>query len=196
MRKEHLTKHPLDDEIAQRTVAQFVKMLDPMKVYFYQSDVDTFTAEPRGRKPKKGDISLGYVMFKTFLARMDERVKLVDELLAAKHDFTVDEEILIDRDEARSPRRRTRPRSDGGSGSSTTSWSQGRSTGEGQESQRTKKKEDAKSPSDEGPEEEADARAGEAKEVGWTGSHGGTENFAKRMHQTTSDELLEMYLPR
>ena len=76
-----------------------------MKVYFYQSDVESFTAaQPRGRKREKGDISLGYVMFNTFLARLDERVKLVDELLAAKHDFTVDEEILIDRDEAQFPK--------------------------------------------------------------------------------------------
>src|SRR5690348_14181254 len=47
LRNEQLTRHPLDDEISQRTLKGFLKMLDPMKVYFYQSDIDSFMASEK-----------------------------------------------------------------------------------------------------------------------------------------------------
>ena len=40
LNKEHLTRHPLDNEISGRAITLFLKSLDPMKLYFYQSDVD------------------------------------------------------------------------------------------------------------------------------------------------------------
>ena len=43
MEKQHLSRHPLDKEISQRCLKKFLKTLDPMKVYFYQSDIDEFT---------------------------------------------------------------------------------------------------------------------------------------------------------
>ncbi len=105
LRREHLSKHPLDEEIANRCVRQFIKMLDPMKVYFYQSDVDAFMARQREViDVKKGDVGLAYSIFQTFLRRVDERVRLVDEFLAMRHDFTVDEEMVVDRDTAQFPR--------------------------------------------------------------------------------------------
>ena len=42
MKKEHLLRHPLDDEMAARWMKNFLKALDPRKMYFYQSDVDEF----------------------------------------------------------------------------------------------------------------------------------------------------------
>src|SRR3954454_16932553 len=42
MRREHLTKHPLDDEISRRGLDLFLKSIDPRKLYLYQSDVDEF----------------------------------------------------------------------------------------------------------------------------------------------------------
>jgi len=40
VQKDHLTRHPLDKEISERCLETFLKSLDPMKVYFYQSDID------------------------------------------------------------------------------------------------------------------------------------------------------------
>ena len=48
LRRDHLLRHPLDDEISQRCVGTFLKTLDPWKVYFYQSDVDEFHKHDRG----------------------------------------------------------------------------------------------------------------------------------------------------
>src|SRR5262249_12449741 len=47
----------------------------------------------------KGDTTFAYRVFNKFLERIDERVRLVDELLPIKQDFTIDEEILIDPDQ-------------------------------------------------------------------------------------------------
>ncbi len=81
----------------------FLKMLDPMKVYFYQSDVDAFMLRQNDLDDlvRRGDISFAYTVFQTFLKRIDERVKLVDEFLAMKHDFTANETMIIDRDAAK-----------------------------------------------------------------------------------------------
>ena len=103
LRRDHLSRHPLDDEISQRCMKSFLKMLDPMKVYFYQSDVDAFMLRQNDLDDlvRRGDISFAYTVFQTFLKRIDERVKLVDEFLAMKHDFTANETMIIDRDAAK-----------------------------------------------------------------------------------------------
>ncbi len=41
-------------------------------------------------------MTFGYTVFSKFLDRIDERVKLVDELLKVQHDFTIDEEMITD----------------------------------------------------------------------------------------------------
>lgn len=96
----HLTKHPLDEEISRRAFKLFLKSLDPMKLYFYQSDVDRF-AEKQDQWAtllKSGDISPAYEIFSVFLKRVDERVATALEILQQPLDFTQDEEIIRDPD--------------------------------------------------------------------------------------------------
>ncbi len=71
-----------------------------MKVYFTQADVDAFRLRQNdlSEQVKRGDITFGYTVFKTFLVRVDERVALVDTLLKQPQDFTVDEEMTVDAD--------------------------------------------------------------------------------------------------
>src|SRR5208283_5717153 len=47
---------------------------------------------------QQGDISFAYMVFNTFLARIDERVKMIDQILKTKPDFTLDEELVTDKD--------------------------------------------------------------------------------------------------
>lgn len=103
LKKEHLSKHALDDDMSRRGLDNFLESLDPMKVYFTQADIDEFLAnrEKIDDMIKRGDISYGYTIFNRFLKRIDERLKLVDEFLEAEHDFTVDENVIIDPDVAR-----------------------------------------------------------------------------------------------
>ena len=41
--RQHLLRRNLDNEISNRAFESFLKQLDPMKVYFYQSDIDEFS---------------------------------------------------------------------------------------------------------------------------------------------------------
>lgn len=189
LRREHLSKHPLDEEIASRCVRQFVKMLDPMKVYFYQSDVDTFMARQREViEVKKGDVGLAYSIFQTFLRRVDERVRLVDEFLAMQHDFSVDEEMVVDRDAAQFPRNEAEARD---------RWRKRikydllvlKADRLAKDRQQARKAEG----SGQTPAEEQVSAEEEMKE--WLDRlKRRYHNFARRMHQTDNDELLEMYL--
>jgi carboxyl-terminal processing protease len=100
LKQDHLLKRPLDDEISQRALKTFLKQLDPMKVYFYQSDVDEFMSQ-RDRLDdfvRRGQLNFSYDVFRRFLDRIDERVDFVDELLKAEHDFTVDEKMVTNPD--------------------------------------------------------------------------------------------------
>jgi len=102
LNQEHLLDKPLNDEISERAIKTFLKGLDPMKVYFYQSDIDEFMQQSKSidDSVRRGDLSFAYEVFNRFLKRVDERVELVDVLLEQNHDFEVDEEMVTDRDEA------------------------------------------------------------------------------------------------
>jgi carboxyl-terminal processing protease len=106
VKQQHLSRHPMDKEISARCLSNFLKGLDPMKVYFYQSDIDEFTKHKDVLCDAigKGDISFAYTVFRTFLQRVDERVKTINEVLAAPLDFTADEQMVVNRDAAQYPR--------------------------------------------------------------------------------------------
>lgn len=102
LQSHHLSRHPIDGEIAKRMITLFLKELDPMKMYFYQSDVDALTArqDELVEKARRGDVSPAYSIFALYLQRMDERVKMVDSILATPPDFTLKEEMVSDRESA------------------------------------------------------------------------------------------------
>lgn len=106
LRNEHLTQHPLDDEIAERWMTLYLKSLDLRKLYFYQADIDRFTLQQHKLDDavRRGDIDVAFEVFNVLLDRVDERTKMIDELLQEEFDFTVDEEIIRDPDDAEYPR--------------------------------------------------------------------------------------------
>jgi carboxyl-terminal processing protease len=169
LRTNHLSRHPLDKEIAARWMKMFLKSLDPMKLYFYQSDVDEFKQHQDELVDliNKGDVGFAYVVFQRFLQRVDERVKMVDELLAQPQDFTLDEEMVIDRDELQYPR----------------------NPSEARERWRKRIKYDLlvlKTDKD-----DKDKKEGQEAIEKLTKRY---HSFAKRTHQTSAEDLLEIYL--
>ena len=98
MHSQHLSKHPLDDEISERAFDQFLKSFDSMKVYFLQSDVDALKANRQKMDDfaRIGDMKFAIDTFKTFLKRVDERIAMVHQLIDEPHDFTIDEAMVID----------------------------------------------------------------------------------------------------
>lgn len=105
MDQQHLLRRPLNDEISNRMFDSFIKQLDPMKVYFYQSDIDEFQKNRNllDDQVKVGNMTFAYDVFNRFLKRLDERVAIIPELLEMEHDFTVDEDLVTDPDVAAFP---------------------------------------------------------------------------------------------
>ena len=42
MRSQHVSHHPLDDEISKRSWKLYLETFDPRRTFFYQSDIDEF----------------------------------------------------------------------------------------------------------------------------------------------------------
>jgi carboxyl-terminal processing protease len=161
---EHLTQHPLDDEISQRGLKSFLDALDPMKMYFYQQDVNEFLEKRNSLDDMLSDkdISFAYTVFERFLKRVDQRVKTVEGLLNEQLDFTQHEELITDPDAVR----------------------YARDAQEAQNRWRRRIKYDLLVLK--GDEVEGDEARDKLRRR--------YNSFSKRMYQTDADELLEMFL--
>ncbi len=96
--KRHISGRAVDDQISSRALDIYLKSLDPMKLYFLQSDIDEFN---RYRNQiddlvLQGDLSPAYTIFTRFLQRVNERVQVALQLLDQEHDFTIPETIVVD----------------------------------------------------------------------------------------------------
>ena len=164
LEREHFTRRPIDDEIARRWFGIFLEALDPMKVYFLQSDVDAFMQRRDSLDDlvKRGDVSFAYEVYKRFLERVDARLPLIERLLSTPQDFTKQESIIIDRDD--------------------TKWAANEAEAEDNWRKRIKYDLLVQKMEKTPPEEAKEKLLRRYR------------SFAKRMHQMTADELLEMYL--
>jgi carboxyl-terminal processing protease len=171
LKHEHLLRHPLDAEISHRCMKMFLQELDPMKMYFYQSDYDSF-AKYRDRlaeMAQQGDISFAYLVYNTFLDRIDERVKMIDKILTVQPDFSLDENLVTDKElvtYAKTPE-------------------------EAYENWRKRIKYDLLLLKAEKADSKTDKSDGKTPQQRLTQRY---HSFAKRMRQTDSEELLEIYL--
>jgi carboxyl-terminal processing protease len=102
---QHISKQPIDDQIAARALKLFLSSFDPMKIYFTQADAEEFRrAESQiDNLLLDGKIDFAYHVYNRFVQRVDERVQLINKLLEEEFDFTVDEQIVVDRDELAYP---------------------------------------------------------------------------------------------
>ena len=107
MERRHLTGQRLDDTISRRCLETFLKELDPLKLFFLQSDIDEFM-QSRDKLDdafkKNGDVQFAYTVFDRFLTRIDEQVAIAQTELGKTHDFTIDEEIVTDPDVRQYPK--------------------------------------------------------------------------------------------
>lgn len=94
----HISHVKINDEISVKLFNRYLDLLDPRKLYFLQSDVDTLGIDRAklGEKMKAGNVDFAYRAFDLFLQRVKERNGLASELVDAKYDFTKDEGMVID----------------------------------------------------------------------------------------------------
>ncbi|MDO4570206.1 MAG: carboxy terminal-processing peptidase [Planctomycetia bacterium] len=194
MKREHISERAFDATMAERTLTNMLKGLDPQKLYFYQSDYDYIMSQ-KAQLPEmmqSGNLRLAFVIYKTYLARVDERSAMMVEALNQPIDFTIDEEMTTEPDLLSYPK------------NSTEARERVRKRVKYDllvlmmDDLRDEKKGDAETPKDENSAEAAPATPPKTKEEKHKESVEKLQkrytSFAKRMHQINNDELLEMYL--
>ena len=95
----HYKALPLDDALSSKVFDQYLKALDPERLYFLQSDIDRLDAE-RNRLDDailNEDLRVPFAMFNLYERRAVDRLRYARSLLAQGFDFQRDESLQIDR---------------------------------------------------------------------------------------------------
>jgi carboxyl-terminal processing protease len=94
----HVSRPTIGDNISKRLFQRFFKDLDPSKLYFLKSDIDEFQKLETKLDDmlQQGNVRFAYVVYQRYVERVNQRLKLIDELLAAKQDFSVKEYLETD----------------------------------------------------------------------------------------------------
>jgi carboxyl-terminal processing protease len=100
MERDHLSKRNVDDDISRRAFSKYIKSLDPTKAYFRKSDIEEFSKWKTrlDDQLKNSDYSAAFQIYERFLQRVDQQTELAIELVDANHDFSLDEEVIVDPD--------------------------------------------------------------------------------------------------
>lgn len=100
MEDDHLSTRRLDDTISERAFNQYIKNLDPMKLYFLKTDLQEFAdwKDDFDDQLKEGEFKIAFEIYKRYLKRIEERMATAMEWIDAEHDFTIDEDMITDRD--------------------------------------------------------------------------------------------------
>lgn len=98
--RDHISRRIIDDEISSRTFDRFLRQLDPLKLYFLQSDIDEFSKYKLqlDDNAQRGDIGFAYVAYNRLMERIREVMPAVHQLIDIQHDFSIDETIPVDRE--------------------------------------------------------------------------------------------------
>ena len=99
--------HQLDDELAAKFLDRYLDALDPAHLLFLQSDVrdfDVFRSHLADMTRREGDITPARAIFQRYLARLDQRVGYVTNLLhSERFDFTGHDTCPLDHEKAARP---------------------------------------------------------------------------------------------
>jgi carboxyl-terminal processing protease len=102
----HYKAPPIDDALSQRIFDNYLKSLDPEKLFFVQDDIDAFSRERTrlGAGLLKEDLSVPFAMYNLYQQRAAERFSYARGLLKAGFDFRQDESYQFARDKAAWPK--------------------------------------------------------------------------------------------
>jgi len=98
--KMHYSYTQFDDELSRRTLDNFIKAWDSGKVYFLQADVDEFNKKYATKLDDmilSADCSAFDGIMKVYSKRFAEKQGIINKYIEAKHDFSIDEYMSIDR---------------------------------------------------------------------------------------------------
>lgn len=102
----HYKNATLDDDLARVVLERYIEALDPGRSYFLQADIDEFQKHAARVDDYLRSSSLNplFEMFVRFRERVRERTEFAIKALDGDFDFTTDESIDFDREEAAWPK--------------------------------------------------------------------------------------------
>ncbi|AEB57381.1 carboxy terminal-processing peptidase [Ectopseudomonas mendocina] len=105
LRRHHYNKPPLNDERSIQIYDNYLKLLDPSRSYFTAADIAEFNQWRTKFDDllKSGDLEPGFTIYRRHLTRLEERLNFALAELGKgvdKIDFTIDEELQVDREKA------------------------------------------------------------------------------------------------
>ncbi len=103
LKRYHYKKFELNDAFSGEILDQYIKQLDPSRIYFTQADIDQFN-QHRDKFDdyiNAGETEVAVNIFKKYQQRVNERSKYAIKRLNQKIDFNKDEDYNLDREKAR-----------------------------------------------------------------------------------------------
>ncbi len=108
LQRTHYTRNRFDDTISGKFFDRYLEVLDPQRVYFLQSDYDTFAplrTELDNLTVQYGNVQPAFDVFNRFMERFDQQYAYVTEYLKTnRFTFESDEKFLLDRKEGARPK--------------------------------------------------------------------------------------------
>ncbi|MBX3442592.1 MAG: carboxy terminal-processing peptidase [Planctomyces sp.] len=94
----HLHHPKIDDAASERIFHGFLKMLDQGKMYFLNSDIDSFSPHKTtlDDEIKEGNLDFAYRVFEVYKERLSQQLALAHQLIDQEHDFSLDETMTTD----------------------------------------------------------------------------------------------------
>ncbi|MDX1408485.1 MAG: carboxy terminal-processing peptidase, partial [Saprospiraceae bacterium] len=103
--KYHYRKLDFDDALSSRVLDQYLKDLDPNRLYFVASDIEEFDRyrDKLDDQLTDGVLEAGYTIFNRFQARIEERLEAMLDMVEgdiASMTFDGEDSVRVDREEA------------------------------------------------------------------------------------------------
>ncbi len=107
--KHHYRNQPLNDSMSSDYLDNYLKTLDPSKSYFFQADIDAFNRHRTKFDDwlAKGNLKEAFEIFDVYRLRLTTRLESVIERLESdemKYDFTTDDQLVVDWEQAEWPK--------------------------------------------------------------------------------------------
>lgn len=95
LEQQHFLEPRIDRDLTEKMLEAYLRSLDPMKLYFLQSDIDLFTksAADLPTALKEGDTTFAYLIYDRLIERVSSRLPVIESLITKQHDFTKDESL-------------------------------------------------------------------------------------------------------
>ncbi|MGD2129633.1 MAG: carboxy terminal-processing peptidase [Lysobacterales bacterium] len=96
----HYKRTRLDDDLSKNIFDSYLELLDPNRIYFLASDIDSFQRYRTGMDDalRHSDLQAPYEIFNVYVERVLDRVRYARERVKQPFDFTIDESYEFDRE--------------------------------------------------------------------------------------------------